>query len=244
MGVVNEAVEDGVSISRVAEHDITPQYSNDCHRESGSLTQHIRSSVSCLRSAPADRVVGLAGSRWFFRTADIAGSRRKQRISRMRLVRQGRIVISRWCRYAPCFPWRNTCGQGFPPQERGSMKHRAQQLILPLEPALPGRRLILAPRLWPTMTPRAQQQLAQCPSPPAQGRFPPQADRCQQRRRLTPLPKDEKRNLTSGHSPPRPTSIGMAGRHQLEQVADISPECSADIVGIRRPACSDDGCGA
>ena len=28
------------------------------------------------------------------------------------------------------------------------MKHRAQQLILPLEPALPGRRLILAPRLW------------------------------------------------------------------------------------------------
>ena len=40
------------------------------------------------------------------------------------------------------------------------MKHRAQQLILPLEPALPGRWLILAPRLWPTMTPRAQQQLA------------------------------------------------------------------------------------
>jgi hypothetical protein len=40
------------------------------------------------------------------------------------------------------------------------MEHRAQQLILPLELALPGRRLILAPRLWPTMTPRAQQQLA------------------------------------------------------------------------------------
>jgi hypothetical protein len=33
-----------------------------------------------------------------------------------------------------------------------------------------------------------------------------------------------KPNLTSGRSPPRPMSIGMAGRHQSEQVADISPE--------------------
>ena len=32
------------------------------------------------------------------------------------------------------------------------MRHRATQLILPFEPALPGRQLILAPRLWPTMT--------------------------------------------------------------------------------------------
>jgi PhoPQ-activated pathogenicity-related protein len=40
------------------------------------------------------------------------------------------------------------------------MEHRALQLILPFEPALPDRPLILAPRLWPTMTPRARQQLA------------------------------------------------------------------------------------
>jgi hypothetical protein len=40
------------------------------------------------------------------------------------------------------------------------MRHRATQLILPFEPALPGRQLILAPRLWPTMTPTTQQQLA------------------------------------------------------------------------------------
>ena len=40
------------------------------------------------------------------------------------------------------------------------MQHRALQLILPFEPALPDRPLILAPRLWPTMTPRARQQLA------------------------------------------------------------------------------------
>src|SRR5438270_1112294 len=40
------------------------------------------------------------------------------------------------------------------------MRHRATQLILPFEPALPGRQLILAPRLWPTMTPTTQQQQA------------------------------------------------------------------------------------
>src|ERR1700757_14358 len=40
------------------------------------------------------------------------------------------------------------------------MRHRATQLILPFEPALPGRQLVLAPRLWPTMTPTTQQQLA------------------------------------------------------------------------------------
>src|SRR5260370_7235131 len=40
------------------------------------------------------------------------------------------------------------------------MRHRATQLLLPFEPALPGRQLILAPRLWPTMTPTTQQQLA------------------------------------------------------------------------------------
>jgi TolB-like protein len=39
------------------------------------------------------------------------------------------------------------------------MEHRALELILPFEPALPDRRLILA-RLWSTMTPRARQQLA------------------------------------------------------------------------------------
>ena len=32
VGVVNEAVEDGIRMSRVAEHGITPQYWNDCHR--------------------------------------------------------------------------------------------------------------------------------------------------------------------------------------------------------------------
>src|SRR5947209_20323583 len=40
------------------------------------------------------------------------------------------------------------------------MRHRAIQLILPFEPALPDRQLILAPRLWPTMPPTTQQQLA------------------------------------------------------------------------------------
>ena len=40
------------------------------------------------------------------------------------------------------------------------MEHRASQLILPFEPALSDRPLILAPRMWPTMTPRARQQLA------------------------------------------------------------------------------------
>jgi DNA replication protein DnaC len=37
----------------------------------------------------------------------------------------------------------------------------------------------------------------------------------------------------AGACHPRPTSIGMAGRHQSEQVADFSPESPADIVGIR-----------
>src|SRR5947208_11603745 len=40
------------------------------------------------------------------------------------------------------------------------MRHRATQLSLPFEPALPGRQLILAPRLWPAMAPTTQQQLA------------------------------------------------------------------------------------
>src|SRR6516162_3431034 len=122
--------------------------------------RRIRSTVNSWRSAQAGRVGGLVGSGWFFAMADIAGSRRKQRISKRRLVRCSRIMVSRVCRYAPCSLWRNTCGQGFPPQERGLMEHRAFQLILPFEPALPDRRLILAPRLWPTMTPRARQQLA------------------------------------------------------------------------------------
>jgi len=39
------------------------------------------------------------------------------------------------------------------------MRHRATQLILPFEPALPGRQLILAPRLWPTRTPTTQQKM-------------------------------------------------------------------------------------
>jgi len=34
------------------------------------------------------------------------------------------------------------------------MRARATQLILPFESALPSRKLILAPRLWPTMTPQ------------------------------------------------------------------------------------------
>ena len=57
-------------------------------------------------------------------------------------------------------PWRNTCGQGLPQQQKGLIAHRALQLILPFEPALPDRRLILAQRLWPTMPPRARQRLA------------------------------------------------------------------------------------
>src|SRR5207248_11657394 len=40
------------------------------------------------------------------------------------------------------------------------MEPRALQLILPFEPGLPDRPLILAPRVWPTMKPRARQQLA------------------------------------------------------------------------------------
>src|SRR6516164_4968038 len=122
--------------------------------------RRIRSTVNSWRSAQAGRVGGLVGSGWFFAMADIAGSRRKQRISKRRLVRCSRIMVSRVCRYAPCSPWRNMCGQGFPPRQKGSMEHRALQLILPFEPALPDRPLILAPRLWPTMTPRARQQLA------------------------------------------------------------------------------------
>ena len=47
-----------------------------------------------------------------------------------------------------------------PQLDSASLKHRATQLIPAVEPALPGRQLILAPILWPTMTPTTQQQLA------------------------------------------------------------------------------------
>src|SRR5262249_54121520 len=40
---------------------------------------------------------------------------------------------------------------------------------------------------------------------------------------------------TGGEAPPRPTSIGMAGRLRSEQVADINSERTADIVGIGNP---------
>jgi hypothetical protein len=40
------------------------------------------------------------------------------------------------------------------------MRHRVTQLILPFEPALPDRGLILVPRLWLTMTRTIKQQLA------------------------------------------------------------------------------------
>jgi len=128
--------------------------------EFGSSMRLIRCSVGGLRSARTERVGGSAGSGSFFLTADNAGSRGKQRISTMRLVTPGRIVVSRWDRYAPFFPWRSTCGQGFPLRERRSMEHRARQLILPFAPALPDRSLIVAARVWPMMTPQAQQQLA------------------------------------------------------------------------------------
>ena len=118
-------------------------------------------SVSGSRPARAGRVGGSGGSGSFFPTAGSAGSRGRPQISMTRLVRPGRIVICRRYRYAPCSPWRNTCGQDFPLRERRSMEHRARQLILPFEPALPGRSLTLAPRVWPMMTPQAQQQLAQ-----------------------------------------------------------------------------------
>ena len=36
--------------------------------------------------------------------------------------------------------------------------------------------------------------------------------------------------------PPRPTSIGTAGRLKSEWVADIRPESPADFVGMRRLA--------
>ena len=64
------------------------------------------------------------------------------------------------------------------------------------------------------------------------GELPPPQDR-HHSRDLTTQPKDAKPNLTNGRAPPRPTSIGTAGRLQSEQVADFSPECPAEIVGIR-----------
>ena len=41
----------------------------------------------------------------------------------------------------------------------------------------------------------------------------------------------------AGDPPPRPTSIGTAGRLRSEQVADIRSECPADIIGIRQLGC-------
>jgi hypothetical protein len=32
MGAMDDAVQNGVAESGIAEHDITPQYWNDCHR--------------------------------------------------------------------------------------------------------------------------------------------------------------------------------------------------------------------
>ena len=55
-------------------------------------------------------------------------------------------------------------------------------------------------------------------------------------RRCVPAPPWEI-TTDSGDPPPRPTSIGTAGRLESEQVADISSECPADIVGIRTPGC-------
>jgi hypothetical protein len=104
MGAMDDAVENGVGQGGIAEQDVTPQYRNDCQQWFGSSMSPIRSTVSSLRSAQAGRVAGLAGSECCFETADIAGSRRKQRISKRRLVRCGRIVISRECRCAPCSP--------------------------------------------------------------------------------------------------------------------------------------------
>jgi hypothetical protein len=158
---VHQAVDRGHGHRRIAEHDTTPQDRNGCQPACGSSMRPTRFTVSGLRSAQARRVGGSAGSGSFFPTAGTAGSRGRPLISTMRLVRPGRIVICRRYRYAPCFPWRNTCEQGFPLRERRSMEHRARQLTLPFGPALPDHSLILAPRVWPMMTPRAQQQLAQ-----------------------------------------------------------------------------------
>src|SRR5271170_7476014 len=158
--MMEQPVEERGGDDRIAEHDIMPQDRNGCQPACGSSMRPTRFTVSGLRSAQARRVGGSAGSGSFFPTAGTAGSRGRPLISTMRLVRPGRIVICRRYRYAPCFPWRNTCEQGFPLRERRSMEHRARQLTLPFGPALPDGSLILAPRVWPMMTPRAQQQLA------------------------------------------------------------------------------------
>jgi hypothetical protein len=146
--VMGQSIEQRRRHLGVAEHDTTPQDRNGCQPACGSSMRPTRFTVSGLRSAQARRVGGSAGSGSFFPTAGTAGSRGRPLISTMRLVRPGRIVICRRYRYAPCFPWRNTCEQGFPLRERRSMEHRARQLTLPFGPALPNHSLILAPRVW------------------------------------------------------------------------------------------------
>ena len=47
------------------------------------------------------------------------------------------------------------------------------------------------------------------------------------------LPSCSSRTKCTNSTPPRPTSIGMAGRLQSEQVADITSESVADFVGMR-----------
>jgi hypothetical protein len=50
---------------------------------------------------------------------------------------------------------------------------------------------------------------------------------------LTQTPSRWRDQLSPRATPPRPTSIGTAGRLQSEWVADFRPESAADFVGIR-----------
>ena len=65
------------------------------------------------------------------------------------------------------------------------------------------------------------------------GEFPAQESRPDPRRLTMPAPPWRDHHRPAGDPPPRPTSIGTAGRLESEQVADINSECPADIVGIR-----------
>jgi DNA replication protein DnaC len=66
-------------------------------------------------------------------------------------------------------------------------------------------------------------------------RIPPKKEGSGERHGLTELSHRWRDPPCPRITPPRPTSIGMAGRLQSEQVADITSECLADFVGIRSP---------
>lgn len=104
------------------------------------------------------------------------------------------------------------------------MRHRATQLILPFEPALPGRQLILAPRLWLTMTPTTQQQLAK---------------RVAQLLRSM-LAAADAGDLIGGHHDEHAAQFGKPGDDGASRQAGLyANRPSAKSVSIRRaPSCS------